>query len=374
VKSASNPSLEGPTLWIPTRNPVFPATSFKKRLNLRRRNPTLLRGRVNLHHLLAKAGTAAFRWTLGAALFLLLSPVWAWPWGCEGHQAVARIAEEHLNRRALEKVNQLLVSVPIDPALPRWCSGQGLDPMSDSATWADDVRKERPEASPWHYIDIPRGAPRSTLAESCPASVGCITSALQHQIEILRSSADSQTRADALRFIIHFVGDLHQPLHCVSNNDLGGNCVPVDFMGKPPVEKNPQSESYSPNLHGIWDFNIIQRMKGMESVAQWADSIDRRFSLQSAGWQKAGVHLDDWAWESHQLAKSMVYAKLPVAIPIELPERVKACSDDNHVSMRMLNLHERVSQQYVDAVAPTIDEQIAKAGIRLAMILNQIWP
>ena len=150
--------------------------------------------------------------------------------------------------------------------------------------------------------------------------------------------------------------------------------MPVDFIGKRPVEKNTQTESYSPNLHGIWDFSIIQRMKGMESVTQWADSIDRRSSSQAAGWQKAGIHLDDWAWESHQVAESVVYAKLPVAIPVEVSKRVKACSDDNHVSMRMLNLHERVSQQYVDAVAPAVNEQIAKAGVRLAMILNQIWP
>ena len=329
---------------------------------------------MNLHNLHAKAGTAAFRWTLGAALFLLLSPASAWAWGCEGHQAVAMIAEKHMSAHALERVNKLLLNVPIDPELPRWCSGQGLDPMSDSSNWADDIRKVRPETSEWHYIDIPRDAPRGSLAESCPASTGCITSALTHQIDLLRDARNTPlTRAEALRFIIHFVGDLHQPLHCVTNNDLGGNCVPVDFMGKPPVEKNLQAESYSPNLHGIWDSNIIQRMKKMESVAQWADSIDRRFSMQAAGWQKAGINLDDWAWASHELADSVVYSKLPVAIPVEKPEPTKSCVDDGHVSTRMLKLHEQVSQQYVDAVAPTIDEQIAKAGIRLAMILNEIW-
>ena len=108
-------------------------------------------------------------------------------------------------------------------------------------------------------------------------------------------------------------------------------------------------------------------------MEQWADSIDRRFSSQAAGWQRAGINLDDWAWESHELADSVVYAKLPVAIPVEEPEPTKSCVDDGHVSTRMLELHERVSQQYVDAVAPTINEQIAKAGVRLAMILNQIW-
>jgi hypothetical protein len=316
-----------------------------------------------------------FVWLAGASLMLLLAPVRAWGWGCEGHQAVALIAEKHMNRRALDGVNKLLLGVPIDPSLPRFCSGQGLDLMADSATWADDLRKFRPEAGPWHYIDIPRDAPRSTMAESCPASTGCVTGAIEHQIELLRSnSVDPQARADALRFIIHFVGDLHQPLHCVSNNDLGGNCVPIDFFGNPPVEKNPQSESYAPNLHGIWDSAIIQRLKGTESEVQWADALDRKFRSQAAGWEKAGVHVEDWAWESHELADSVVYARLPVAIPVEAPVPTKGCSDDNHVSTRMLNLHEQVSQQYVDGVAPTINEQVAKAGVRLAMVLNQIWP
>jgi len=312
---------------------------------------------------------------MGAAFISLLSPVRAWPWGCEGHQAVAMIAEKHMSPHALEMANKLLQSSPIDPRLPRFCVGQGLDLMADSSTWADDLRKVRPETSPWHYIDIPRDAPRSAIAESCPASKGCVTSAIELQIELLRSdSPDARVRADALRFVIHLVGDLHQPLHCVTNNDMGGNCVPVDFLGNPPVEKNPQYEIYAPNLHAIWDYSIIQRMKGQEPVAQWAASLDQQFYSQAGGWEKAGVDVDGWAWEGHELANSVAYAKLPVADPVEKPVEVKGCSDDNHVSTRMLKFHEKVSQQYVDAVAPTINEQIAKAGVRLAMVLNQTWP
>lgn len=314
-------------------------------------------------------------WALGAAFILLLSPVCAWPWGCDGHQAVAMIAEKHMTAHALEMANQLLRSAPIDPALPRYCTSPGLDLMADSATWADDLRSVQPETSQWHYIDIPRDAPRSAMAESCPASTGCVTSAIEHQMELLRrDDADARKRADALRFVIHFVGDLHQPLHCVSNNDLGGNCIPVEFFGNPPVEKNPQYESYAPNLHGIWDSAIIQRLKGTESVAQWAAALDQQFSAHAGRWEKQGVNVEAWAWESHELADSVVYAKLPVAIPVEEPQPVRGCSDDNHVSTRLLKLHEQVSQRYFDAVAPTVNEQIAKAGIRLAMILNQIWP
>jgi hypothetical protein len=139
------------------------------------------------------------------------------------------------------------------------------------------------------------------------------------------------------------------------------------------MERNVQSESYAPNLHSIWDAGIVQRLKGTEPVAQWADSLDREFSAQVSAWQKEGVKLDDWAWEGHELADSVVYAKLPAPIPVEKPVAVKSCSDDDHVSTRLLKLREQVAQAYLDAVAPTVNEQIAKAGVRLAMILNQIW-
>jgi hypothetical protein len=233
----------------------------------------------------------------------------------------------------------------------------------------------RPEASPWHYIDVPRDAARSAVQNSCPASAGCVTSALKQQMDLLRKEGtDPRLRAEALRFIIHFAGDLHQPLHGITNNDEGGNCVPIDFYGNAPVEKNPQYETYAPNLHGIWDYGIIQHTKGTVSTAEWAASLDKRFSSKEAGWEKQGINLEAWVWESHQLANSVVYGKLPVAVPVEKPVLVKSCSDDNHVSTRMLKLHEQVSQPYADAAAPTINEQIAKAGVRLAMILNQIWP
>ena len=299
----------------------------------------------------------------------------AWPWGCEGHQAVAIIAEKHMTAHALKMANEILRSQPIDPTLPRFCTGAGSDLMADAATWADDLRKVRPEASAWHYIDIPRDAPRSTTAAFCPADKGCVTSALARQLDLLRSgSTDSRLRADALRFVIHFVGDMHQPLHCVTNNDEGGNCVPINFFGNAPMEKNPNFETYSPNLHAVWDFGIIQHLKGQTPVSKWADSLDRQFSAQASGWERAGINIDDWVWEGHEVADRVVYPDLPVAIPVETPGAVHSCADDNHISMRMLKLDEHISQAYVDAVGPTVKAQVAKAGIRLAMILNQIWP
>jgi hypothetical protein len=202
-----------------------------------------------------------------------------------------------------------------------------------------------------------------------------VTSALTHQLELLRSGdTDARTRADVLRFVIHLVGDLHQPLHCTTNNDMGGNCVPIAFFGIAPVMPNPQFETYRPNLHAAWDSQLILRMMGSVSVQEWAASIERKFSSEAGAWQKEGVNLEAWAWESHQFAETAAYGRLPTPIPTEKPEPVKSCSDDNHVAQRLLKLDEQVSQPYQDAVAPVIEEQLAKAGIRLAIMLNQIWP
>lgn len=169
-------------------------------------------------------------WMMAAAFMVLFSPVRAWPWGCEAHQSVAMIAENHMTAHALEAANKLLRGHPIDPALSSFCSSQGLDLMADSSTWADDVRGSRPETGPWHYINIPREAPRSALAESCPASVGCVTSAIEHQTALLRNDrTDARVRgrpavchpfcrrpspAFALRFQQRFGGQLrpHQLL------------------------------------------------------------------------------------------------------------------------------------------------------------------
>ena len=305
----------------------------------------------------------------------MLAPAPVWPWGCEAHQAIARIAETHMTRHALETANHVLRSAPIDPSLSRFCGGVGLDAMEDASTWADDVRSLRSETGPWHYINIPRGAPRNAVAKSCPSFTGCVTSAILRNIELVRrDSTDAKVRADALRFVIHLVGDLHQPLHCITNDDLGGNCVPVWFFGSEPIVTNPTEEFFRPNLHAIWDSGIVEHLRGSTPDGQWAATLNHQYISQSKVWGSGGMHLDEWAWESHQLADVAAYGRLPRMIPVEKPEPVSGCSDDHHISERMLKLHEQVSQRYVDAVAPVIDEQIVKAGVRLAMILNQLWP
>jgi hypothetical protein len=294
-------------------------------------------------------------------------------WGCEGHQTVALIAKQNLNAHALAMVNQILTDNPIDPTLDRFCKPIATDPIEDASTWADDYRKTHPETGGWHFIDIPRGAAKGAYV--CDPVKSCITLALAEQIKILQDSAsDPAARANALRFIIHFAGDIHQPLHCSTNNDRGGNCVPITFFGQEPLETDQTTATYQLNLHGVWDTQLVERIASGKTVEQFAAAIDKRFKPQFETWQEEGVNFDDWAWESHEDAEQIAYGVLNRKIPVETPVPVTTCVDANHIAERVLKLKEKVGPSYQYFATRTIEEQLAKAGFRLAMILNQVWP
>jgi hypothetical protein len=296
-------------------------------------------------------------------------------WGCKGHQIVALLAEKHLSAHAQAMVAEILAAGPISKDLRRFCGETGLDPFADSSTWADDERTIRPETAGWHFIDIPRGATKGDIAQYCPPSTGCVTSAIAAQLAVLRNpGASAQARADALRFVIHFVGDLHQPLHATTDNDLGGNCIPVKFDGHDPQETNAQFDTYRPNLHGIWDTDILEDLTKGQTPEQAAGELENEFKAQIATWKSQPMDLYAWAWDSHQIAEDTVYGLLPVKVPVETPKETPSCADDDHVSTRMLALHEQLDNTYTAAAAATIQEQLAKAGIRLADILNSLWP
>ena len=306
----------------------------------------------------------------------------AWGWGCDGHQTVALVAEKHLSPAAKAMVFDLLNSNSVDPTLDRYCKDQGPDAMTNAATWADDERSKDPSTGGWHFIDIPREAKRSEMDRYCLQPDSCVTQALQAQIAILKDAAQAPAaRATALRFIIHLVGDMHQPLHCSTNNDRGANCVPVTFFGITPKlsEKNPASEQYNPNLHSTWDSYLIQtemQDQKFPDVQQFADYLDGEFRRKIEAWQKAGIDIDAWAWESHEAAERIAYGRLPEKIAVETPimPPIATCADDDDVAKRMRNLNIDLEQPYETATMPLIEEQLEKAGVRLAMILNRLAP
>jgi len=309
--------------------------------------------------------------SVAALVFLAMTAPSAGAWGCKGHQTVALIAEKHLTPEARQMVQRLLGGDAIDPKLKRSCGNATTDVMVDASTWPDDVRNER-KNGPWHYIDIPRGKHKGDLAEYCGAE-GCVTRAIEEQRAILKDkSADPLKRAEAIRYLIHFVGDMHQPLHAITNADNGGNCVPVKYLHHDPLPNplHPEREEYSPNLHQVWDTEVVERDMEISSPFRYADELDEKFHGEAAAWEAAGIHVDNWAWESHERAETAVYDAFPEKIAIEPDMKLKSCAENNHISKRMFEKHLAVGETYQASAAKTAQSGLAEAGVRLAMILN----
>lgn len=292
-------------------------------------------------------------------------------WGCDGHQMIALIARAHLTPAASAAVDRLLRENPIDPALDRYCKERPADPMADSATWADDARNVE-RTGEWHYIDIPLSIEKGDAMVWCPPvgpligdkdRTGCVIDALEYEWSILRDKAQpAPARAKALRYVIHLTEDLHQPLHTEDNNDKGGNCTALRFF----------AETRPANLHSIWDSKILQRDLEEKHTTQpaYAAAIDERFAAKWPAWGDSKVDLIAWAWEGHALARNVAYADLNPAIPVEAPETHPDCDAERG---KIAAMHIIIGDSYFDAALPAIDEQLAKAGYRLAGLLNQTF-
>lgn len=301
-------------------------------------------------------------------------------WGCSGHEIIALIAERQLDPHAQQQVQALLSENTLyTPDLSRFCVHTSLSAgvMPFYSTWADDYREQDEETAVWHFWNVPvQAAIAPAASQFC--NHGCVVQAIQEQVTLLESNASDMAKARALAFIIHLVGDLHQPLHVSNNNDRGGNCVPVTFLGKTP--RPAAHGSFTPNLHEIWDHNIPEKLGSihsrshMQDVRRFSDTLMREFTAQIAQWKSEPVDIRAWALESHKIAVEDAYGKLPHHVTPENPTRIGTCKDDHNVARRMLALHENVDEKYVNEVKPALEEQLAKAGARLAMLLNQVWP
>src|SRR5690349_9830146 len=290
-------------------------------------------------------------------------------WGCEGHEIVALIASRHLQPQVAAQVSAILNANPVSPSLKRFCRISGLPIIADVASWADDVRSEQPDTGPNHYVNIPLSATRDkyNITQTCQS--GCVVDAIEKYTQQLKTSADAKLRADALRYIIHLVGDIHQPLHDEDNADQGGNCVPVEFEDEAARLTNPQREDYFPNLHSVWDTGMLESLLDDHdmTVEEFADFLDLRYRQRMQRWSSGQAI--DWAWEGHDLAVT-AYRSLPAFVPREAESKAGNCSDNNHIGKRMADLHISLGGRYDNVCHPIIEEQLAKAGIRLAALLN----
>jgi hypothetical protein len=168
-----------------------------------------------------------------AAVFALPSDVGAW--GCLGHIIVAQIAADQLTDQARGAVDDLL-------------AGHSLAEVS---CWADEVRPARPETRRWHYVDIPRLARSYDPRRDCASTPegDCLIAAIFRSLSTLKHvTRPQEERAEALRFLVHLLGDLHQPLHCADDHDRGGNEVTVTFLDG------------HQNLHSVWDTGLVSEL------------------------------------------------------------------------------------------------------------------
>ena len=314
------------------------------------------------------------------ALVCVLASGRLWAWGCTGHETVALIALKNLhdldasNQTQIAQQVETLLSTQTHAYAGRFCKDLGLDPIAYFATWADDHRAVDPSTGNWHFWDIPLHVKSAALGEYCDR--GCVVQALQDQVAILQDkSKDDAARSTALMYIIHFAGDMHQPLHEEDNNDRGGNCVPVTFLDTTP--KAASSGSYSPNLHAIWDTQLVETIgkitrSGSDAKSQ-IEAFASRLETQHASDPQLVFHgsvdLVTWANEAHAIAIAAPYADLhPRIAPARKTAPVTACSGGG-TSAKFLKKHETVSQAYITAVQGDIEGQLSRAGERLAAVL-----
>jgi len=168
-------------------------------------------------------------WVLLAAWTLSTQ---AGAWGSQGHQVVAAMAWELLQPATRAEVNRLLALEP----------GETLESIS---TWADEHRN--PATGPWHYVNFPRGNCQYDAQRDCPDG-HCVVAAIERERAIWASNANDQARLKALKYLVHLVGDIHQPLHAGYRDDRGGNQFQLRAFMR------------GSNLHAVWDSGLLHQL------------------------------------------------------------------------------------------------------------------
>ncbi len=281
---------------------------------------------------------------------LLIFPTPAQCWWEEGHQVVARIAAQHLTAAARRNVSQLL-EVEDTPEVV-------ANAMAVASIWADQVKADT-GTSNWHFINLTLQDSRANIGDRCANDDCAVARVRLFAAQLKANDPDADSRfsdEDALRFLVHLVGDLHQPLHASSDADQGGNCEALD-----------SAVDDAKNVHALWDGPLVSRM-GVDDTALAAE-LDKEIADmpdgQRADFSAGGA--EDWAWEAHRLAVVNVYKRL--AIPKEdvaFPDTCAQAPDE----IRETSVE--VDEKYMDDMQPIVRDQLKKAGLRLARLLNEI--
>ena len=248
-------------------------------------------------------------------------------WGPTGHAVVADLAYSRLTPTAKQNLHLLL----------------GDDTLASIASWADQVRKDRDESYDWHFVDIPKDAagfsderdcfrPQDKHKDAQTDHHNCAVDRIEIFQKVLADeNASKAERLEALKWVVHFVGDLHQPLHAI-DEARGGNDI------KLPVFGSPKCGDYDCNLHWTWDDLLIHHagLTEEEYVQRLNGLIEQKHLDKQAG----GTPVD-WANESHLQAKRIL-TPIPTV----------------------------VDEAYYQANIDLVNEKLALAGVRLAKLLN----
>jgi hypothetical protein len=247
---------------------------------------------------------------LAIALLVAMVPSYGWSWGSQGHQIIATIAQTQLTPTARREVDRLLALEP----------GATLESLS---TWADEHRN--PATAAWHYVNMPRGNCVYEAQRDCPDG-RCVVEAIQKQSEILQSSASDDKKLLALKYLVHFVGDVHQPLHAGYADDRGGNTYQL------------QAFMRGSNLHAFWDTGLIRNLN--EEV----DVIAKRLGTTSTSNQSSNP------WSAAQAAQ----------------ESCEIVSTDGFYPERLVGV------DYIRKYTPVMESRLKVSGERLAEMLNRL--
>ena len=287
---------------------------------------------------MASRRTSSRRFALAGAaatlLFAALGFARLEAWSAQGHRLVALVATSHLTIVSQQNVAWLL-------------DGASL---ADVAVWADEYVADNRQTGPWHYVNIPPGATGYDRDRDCPRQPGvvagsradqwrdCVVDRIEYnRARVANVSLGRADRAIALKFLVHLVGDLHQPFHALSVA-RGGNDLPVVAFGSSSCTYS-DGTSYPCNLHGAWDTSLIAH-RGLTD-RQYLDELSRQ--IDQRGWGALATRsAAEWAMESHALATK---ALLPA----------QGVVDD----------------AYYRTYIAHADERLALGGLRLAALLNQ---
>lgn len=252
----------------------------------------------------------------GFLIGLILLPLQtSWAWGPVGHKIVGEIAQMHLLPSVKTKIRENF----------------NIKRLADVANWADRVRKKRSQG-PWHYCNIEAGEWKYDKNRDCPDGI-CVVEKVRYFVKILQEGGlPKKKRREALMYLVHFVGDIHQPLHLGNARDRGGNTIRFFFQGE------------RTNLHALWDGRLIHL--GGKNLLQYARDLHRRIESRDINsWTRASV--TDWANESRAVALNHAYVLGNAQSP-------------------------RVSKNYIERSRDIIDLRLSQAGVRLADLLNTI--